>query len=63
MHEQIITDAAWCSLCRAECAVEVVWLVDDPGPVAVCLDCGSGVDCWFDPTLLRPAGTRRRRAS
>lgn len=62
MQEHTIADAAWCSLCRAECAVEVIQLVGDPAPVAVCLDCGSGVECWWDPALVRPAGTRRRRA-
>ena len=54
-------DVAWCPGCRADCTVEIVALAGDPGPVAVCVDCGLGVETWWSPGLLadtRLADTR-----
>ncbi len=63
MSYEVVVDTGWCPLCRAECTVEVIQVAGDPGPVAVCLDCGGGVECWIDPDLLAPRARGRRRAS
>jgi hypothetical protein len=49
---QISTEVAWCPACRADCTVEVIALAGDPGPVALCVDCGLGVETWWLPELL-----------
>lgn len=32
--------------------MEVIALAGDPGPVALCVDCGLGVETWWLPELL-----------
>lgn len=50
-HE-VRVELAWCPGCRLECTVEIVQLLSDPAPVAVCLECGGGVELWWQlPTV------------
>jgi Zn ribbon nucleic-acid-binding protein len=49
---QVSIEVAWCPACQADCTVEIVALVDDPGPVAICVDCGLGVETWWLAGLL-----------
>jgi hypothetical protein len=49
---QFSIEVAWCPACRAECTVEIVALAGDPAPVAICVDCGLGVETWWLPGLL-----------
>lgn len=48
----VAIELAWCPGCRADCTVEIVMLAGDPGPVAVCVDCGLGVETWWSPELF-----------
>ncbi|MGH3916551.1 MAG: hypothetical protein ACRDTC_24535 [Pseudonocardiaceae bacterium] len=48
-------EIAWCPACRADCLVEIITLDGDPGPVAVCVDCGLGVESWPLPELITEA--------
>ncbi|MGH3980265.1 MAG: hypothetical protein ACRDRZ_14875 [Pseudonocardiaceae bacterium] len=59
--QQAILESAWCPGCRVECAVEIVQLPGDPAPVAVCLQCGGGVEVWWQLPAAPPA--RPSRAS
>ncbi|HEU0088917.1 MAG TPA: hypothetical protein VFQ77_14935 [Pseudonocardiaceae bacterium] len=34
--------------------MEVVELAGDPGPVAVCVDCGLGLELWYSPGVPVP---------
>ncbi len=52
VDRQVSIEMAWCPACRAECTVEIVALADDPAPVAICVDCGLGVETWWLPGLL-----------
>lgn len=45
-------ELAWCPECQVDCFMEVVVLADDPGPVAICADCGLGVDLRGLPGML-----------
>ena len=47
-------EIAWCPDCRADCLVEVFTVMGDPSPVAVCVDCGLGVETYWSPGLPRP---------
>ena len=49
---QVSIEMAWCPACRAECTVEIMALAGDPAPVAICVDCGLGVETWRLPGLL-----------
>jgi hypothetical protein len=51
---QVSIEVAWCPACQADCTVEVIALADDPEPVALCVDCGIGVDAWWLPELVTP---------
>lgn len=50
--QPVAAEIAWCPGCRADCPMEIVVLPDAPGPVAVCADCGLGVETWWSPELL-----------
>jgi len=50
--QRVAIEVAWCPGCQADCTVEIVTLAGDPGPVAVCVDCGLGVETWWLPELL-----------
>ena len=65
-------EVRWCPACHADRTVEMVRLASDPEPVAVCTDCGTGLDAWLTAELvdrtdradrLGKAGRRRRGAS
>jgi hypothetical protein len=45
---QLEVAAHWCHECDAERTVEIVQLVSDPRPVALCAECGVGLDLWLD---------------
>lgn len=32
--------------------MEIIALAGDPAPVAICVDCGLGVETWWLPGLL-----------
>ncbi len=49
---QVSIEMAWCPACRAECTVEIIALAGDPAPVAICVDCGLGVETWWLPELF-----------
>lgn len=50
---RITMEIAWCPDCRTDCLVEVLTVAGDPAPVAVCVDCGLGVETYWSP---QPAG-------
>ena len=49
-------EARWCPGCEADRTVEMVRLASDPEPVAVCTECGVGLEAWLATELveLRP---------
>ncbi|MGH3887485.1 MAG: hypothetical protein ACRDSZ_13110 [Pseudonocardiaceae bacterium] len=49
---QVSIEVAWCPVCRADRTLEVIALVGDPEPVAVCVGCNLGVETWWLPGLL-----------
>ncbi|MQA15266.1 MAG: hypothetical protein GEV09_14180 [Pseudonocardiaceae bacterium] len=57
--QQVGIEIAWCPGCRADVTVETVTLPDDPAPVAVCVDCGGGIELWW--ATPGPASVRERR--
>ena len=61
--QRITIEIAWCPGCRADCTVEVVVLAGDPAPVAVCVDCGLGVETWWLPGVPPSAQLGDLRAS
>jgi hypothetical protein len=62
-HDAITIEIAWCPECQADRTVEVVALAGDPGPVAVCVDCGLGVEIWWSPGPGPAVRPRVARAS
>ncbi|HKR49388.1 MAG TPA: hypothetical protein VJT72_07375 [Pseudonocardiaceae bacterium] len=52
---QVSIEVAWCPACEAERTVEVIALAGDPEPVAVCVDCGLGIETWWLFGLLATA--------
>jgi len=48
----------WCAHCRAESTVQIVQLAADPEPVAMCAECGAGVDMWLSAELFEPPAPR-----
>lgn len=60
-QQLLAVELAWCPGCDTERETEVVLLAGDPAPVAVCLDCGCGVEIRWQPaggmpvTLPAPA--------
>lgn len=40
-------DVHWCGQCDADRTVQIMHLAGDPEPVALCTDCGCGVDLWL----------------
>jgi hypothetical protein len=59
---QVAVEVAWCPACHDDRTVEVVTLDGDPCPVAVCVECGLGVETWLPGLLadslaaIRPGG-------
>ncbi|MGH3794368.1 MAG: hypothetical protein ACRDSP_05715 [Pseudonocardiaceae bacterium] len=62
-HDAVTVEIAWCPGCQTDRTVEVVALAGDPGPVAVCVDCGLGIETWWSPELSSTARPRVARAS
>lgn len=46
---QLGVETHWCHECDAERTVEVIQLTADPQPVALCTECGTGLDLWQAP--------------
>jgi hypothetical protein len=51
---ELRVEVCWCAGCRTERAVQIVQLATDPEPVAVCCECGAGVDMWLSAELVKP---------
>lgn len=45
-------EVRWCPGCHADRTVEMVRLASDPEPVAVCTECGVGLDAWLTTELV-----------
>lgn len=59
MSDSLVSvEVAWCAACRQDCTVEVVHLLGDPAPIAICLDCGGGVELWWQLPAPRGAVSR-----
>jgi len=54
-------EVRWCPGCHTDRTVEMVRLVSDPEPVAVCTECGVGLEAWLTTELVarRRDGNRR----
>lgn len=50
--DAVTIEIAWCPACQVDCTVEITALEGDPCPVAVCVDCGSGMETWWEPELI-----------
>jgi hypothetical protein len=57
---ELRVDVHWCAQCRAECTVQIVQLTCDPEPIAICVECGTGVDMWLSADLVEPPASGRR---
>lgn len=60
-------EVRWCPGCHADRTVEMVRLTSDPEPVAVCTECGIGLEAWLTAELVehqqgRGAGNRQGAA-
>ena len=62
-ERQITFEIAWCPGCRADCTVEIVTVDDDPFPVAVCVDCGLGVEIYWSAGVVEPSRPGIAKAS
>jgi hypothetical protein len=51
---ELRVEVHWCAQCRAERTVQIVQLAADPEPIAICVDCGTGVDMWLSAELVEP---------
>jgi len=51
----VTIEIAWCPACQADRTVEVIALDGDPWPVAVCVNCGIGVETWWSAELVTQA--------
>jgi hypothetical protein len=58
---ELRVDVHWCAQCRAECTVQIMQLATDPEPIAICVDCGAGVDMWLSAEVIDPPMPRRQR--
>ena len=62
-------DVHWCPGCRGDKTVELVRLWSDPEPVAVCTECGVGLEAWLTADLVErprpvgPAAVERSRSA
>jgi hypothetical protein len=45
-------EVRWCPGCHADKTVELVRLASDPEPVAVCTECGVGLEAWLTVELV-----------
>jgi transcription initiation factor TFIIIB Brf1 subunit/transcription initiation factor TFIIB len=45
-------EVRWCPGCHADRTVEMVRLASDPEPVAVCTECGVGLEAWLTTELV-----------
>jgi hypothetical protein len=61
--EVLGVEVLWCPGCHADRTVEMVRLAADPEPVAVCTDCGVGLDAWLTADLVEPRSAGRRQGA
>jgi len=54
-------EVRWCPGCDADRTVEMVRLTSDPEPVAVCTECGVGLEAWLTAELTELVELRRER--
>ena len=59
---ELRVDVHWCAQCGADRTVHIVQLAADPEPVAMCAECGAGVDMWLSAELVDPPYRGRRTA-
>lgn len=52
-------EVRWCPGCDADRTVEMVRLTSDPESVAVCTECGVGLESWLTTELVEPRPGRR----
>jgi hypothetical protein len=52
-------EVRWCPGCDADRTVEMVRLASDPEPVAVCTECGCGLEAWLSTELVEQRPGRR----
>jgi hypothetical protein len=60
---ELRVEVHWCLQCRAERTVQIMQLATDPEPIAVCVECGAGVDMWLSADLVDPAPPLQRHGS
>ena len=58
---ELRVEVHWCAQCRVESTVQIVQLATDPEPVAMCTECGAGVDMWLSAELVEPPVRRAER--
>lgn len=51
---ELRVEVHWCPECGADCTVQIVQLMTDPEPVAMCAECGAGLALWVPPELAGP---------
>jgi hypothetical protein len=49
-------EVRWCPGCHADRTVEMVRLASDPEPVAVCTECGVGLESWLTAETIELVG-------
>jgi transcription initiation factor TFIIIB Brf1 subunit/transcription initiation factor TFIIB len=54
-------EVRWCPGCGADRTVEMVRLASDPEPVAVCTECGCGLEAWLTTELVEQRSGRHAR--
>jgi hypothetical protein len=51
-------EVRWCPGCHGDKTVEMVRLSTDPEPVAVCTECGVGLEAWLTVELVEQRRAR-----
>lgn len=58
---ELRVEVHWCVRCGTECTVQIVQLACDPQPIAICVECGTGVDMWLPAELVEPPASGLER--
>ncbi|MGH3940087.1 MAG: hypothetical protein ACRDTG_15930 [Pseudonocardiaceae bacterium] len=56
----VTIDIAWCPECQTDRTVEIIALEGDPWPVAVCVNCGIGVETGWSTESITPVRLNAR---
>ena len=51
----VTIEIAWCPACQADRTMEIIALDGDQWPVAVCVNCGIGMETWWLPESITEA--------